>query len=153
MSNTNQTQGKQRPLLIRNDDDTEWEVAGGVENVSISRDRPVETTTSTSTTGPFNESAHTGFDELTISISGKHDKRAPFVHTNGFTVVASARINEIIDTKDGCWKFRIPNLDTGAFVEGNFNITNYASNSDINALATFEMTLQTATETTMSGEV
>ncbi len=152
MSNTNPTKGQRRLLLVRNDADTEWNILGGIETHALARDIPVETTTNSGTASAFNESAHSGFAELTITASGKHDKRAPFVK-DGYTVVASARINEIIDTKESCWKFRIENIDTGGFCEGFFNITSYNSGGGIAELTPFDISLQTATETTMSGEV
>lgn len=150
----NVTKGRQLVLLIRNDGDTEWEIAGGVKTRGFTFDNPVEDTTSSSTPGEYQESEWTGFSQATISVSGVADKRTGIVDpATGFTVVGSARLLEVATTGDRCAKFRMMNVDTNGHIEGFFNVTSFNESGDTPGLLSFDATLQSKSDVIVLGSV
>lgn len=150
----NVTKGKQLVLLARNDADTEWEIIGGVKTRGYTFDNPVEDTTSSSTTGDYNDSEYTGFSQATLNISGNADKRTGITDpTTGLNIVGSARILELATSGDRCGKFQMLNTDTNGTIEGFFNITSFARTGDTPGLLAFDATLQSKSDVTVIGEV
>lgn len=150
----NVTKGRQLVLLIRNDDNTAWEIAGGVKTRGFSFDNPVEDTTSSSTVGEYQDSEWTGYSQATLNISGMADKRTGIVDpTTGYTVVGSSRLLEVASQGNRCGTFRMMNVDTGGYIEGTFNVTAFSKTGDTPGLLGFEATLQSKASVVVVGAV
>lgn len=152
MSDPNVDRGSSLTLQIRNDADTAWELAGGVKDLSYNMDSPVDDTTSSSTITDFAESQFTGFSQLSVSISGVEDSRSGITDPiTGLNIVSSARLLEVAFNTNRCGKFRIFNVTTSGFIEGNFNVTAFSKSAPVPGLMTYEATLQSASDITISG--
>lgn len=149
----NITKGRQLLLLIRNDADTLWEVAGGVKTRSFTVDNPVEDTTSSSTAGEYSESEWTGYSNVTMNISGMADKRTGIEDPNGYNIVGSARIVEIATTGNRCGKLKMLNVETGGFIEGYLNFTSYGKTGETPGLVNYDATLQSKANISIVGDV
>jgi len=149
----NVTKGSQLIMLIRNDADTEYEIAGGVKTRGFTFDNPVEDTTSSSTTGEYAESEFTGFSSATLNLSGMADKRTGVDPISGFNIVGSERLLKIATTGTRCGKFKLLNLDTDGFIEGFFNVTSFGKTGDTPGLLGFDATLQSKSDVTVFGAV
>lgn len=149
MATANVTKGKQLILLARNDGDTAYEVIGGVKTRGYTFDNPTEDTTSSSTTGDFNNAEWTGFSDVTINISGLADKRTGTV--NGFAIVGADRIFTLATTGERCAKFKLLNVENNGYIEGIFNITNFSSSGDTPGLLGFDATLNNNADITVFG--
>lgn len=149
MADANVTKGKQLILLARNDADTEYEVIGGVKTRGYTFDNPVEDTTSSSTTGDYQDSEWTGFSNATINVSGLADKRTGV--SNTFTIVGAARLLTLATTGQRCAKFKLLNVENQGFIEGIFNITNFSSTGETPGLLGFDATLQSNSAVTVIG--
>lgn len=150
----NVTKGRNLVLLARNDADTAYEILGGVKTRGYNFDNPVEDTTSSSTTGDYQDSEYTGFSQATIDISGVADKRTGIVDpTTGLTIVGSARLLELATKGNRCGKFKMLNVDTNGFIEGFFNVTAFAKTGDTPGLLSFTSTLQSKSDVAVVGEV
>ena len=142
-SAANVEKGQELVLLARNDGDTAWEIIGGAKSRGITFDNPVEDTTNSATQGESTESEWTGYSTATINLSGQADKRNNVLDaTTGFNIVGSKRMTELATTGLRCGKFRLLNVSTNGYVEGEFNITSYGKSGDTAALVTFDSTLQ-----------
>ena len=149
--NINVTQGKSLVLLIRNDGDTEWEVAGGVKSRGSTVDNPVEDTTSSSTTSTFAESQFTGFATSTLNLSGVADTRTGQVDpVSGFNVVGYKRLEEIALRGQPCAKFKLLDVSDGTGIEGFYNLTNFSKTGETPGIITWEGTLQSAADVTVT---
>ena len=71
----NVTKGRELVVLVRTDDETTFEVIGGIRDRGITFANPVEEVTSSSTTGEYTEAEFTGYSQATINLSGVADKR------------------------------------------------------------------------------
>ena len=150
----NVTKGRQLVLLIRNDADTDYEIAGGVKTRGFTFDNPVEDTTSSSTIGDYQESEYTGYSQATLNISGVVDDRTGVTDpATGLNIVGTERLTEIATTGSRCGQFKMFNVDTNGFIEGFFNVTSFEKTGDTPGLLTFTATLQSKTEVTVSGDV
>ena len=150
----NVSKGRQLVLLIRNDLDTEFEIAGGVKTRGYNFDNPVEDVTSSSTVGDYQDSEYTGFSQATLDISGVADNRTGITDpVTGLNIVGSARLLEIATTGNRCAKFKMLNVDTNGFIEGFFNVTAFAKTGDTPGLLTFTATLQSKSDVVVVGEV
>jgi len=150
----NVTKGRQLVLLIRNDADTLYEIAGGVKTRGFTFDNPVEDTTSSSTTGDYQESEYTGFSQATLDIAGVADNRTGTQDpATGLNIVGSERLLEIATTGNRCGKFKMLNVDTNGFIEGFFNVTAFSKTGDTPGLLSFTATLQSQSDVTVVGEV
>lgn len=150
----NVTKGRQLVLLARNDADTAYEIIGGVKTRGYNFDNPVEDTTSSSTTGDYQDSEYTGFSQATLDISGVADKRTGITDpATGLNVVGRVRLLELATTGDRCGKFKMLNVDTNGSIEGFFNITSYATTGDTPGLLSFTATLQSKSDVVVVGEV
>ena len=152
MATTNNvTQGKSLVLLIRNDADTEWEAAGGVKTRGSTTDNPVEDTTSSSTVTNFAESQFTGFATSTINVSGVADTRTGQVDPiSGFNIVGYKRLEEIALRGQPCAKFKLLDASDGTGIEGFYNLTNFGKTGDTPGLISWEGTLQSAADVTLT---
>lgn len=150
MATTNNvTQGKSLVLLIRNDGDTDWEIAGGVKTRGSTVDNPVEDTTSSSTTVNFSESQFTGFATSTINVSGIADTRTGIADpATGFNIVSYKRLEEIALRGQPCAKFKLLDVSDGSGIEGFYNLTNFGKTGDTPGLVNWEGTLQSAADVT-----
>jgi len=134
----NVTKGRQLVLLIRNDADTVFEIAGGVKTRGFTFDNPVEDVTSSSTTGDYQDSEYTGFSNATINISGVADNRTGITDpATGLNIVGSERLLEIATTGNRCAKFKLLNVETNGFIEGFFNVTSFGKTGDTPGLLSF----------------
>ncbi len=150
----NVTKGRQLVLLIRNDADTLYEIAGGVKTRGFTFDNPVEDVTSSSTTGEYQDSEYTGFSQATINVSGVADKRTGQVDpATGLTVVGSVRLLEVATTGNRCGLMRMLNVDTGGYIDGFFNVTSFGKTGDTPGLLSFDATLQSKSDVAVVGEV
>ena len=149
----NVTKGRQLVFLIRNDEDTEWEVAGGVKTRGYTFDNPVEDTTSSSTAGEYSESEWTGYSNATINLSGMADKRTGIEDPNGYNIVGSSRVLEVATKGNRCGKIKMLNVDTGGFIEGIFNFTSFGKTGDTPGLLNFDATLQSKSDVSVVGDV
>lgn len=147
----NVTKGRQLVLLARNDADTAWEIIGGVKTRGFTIDNPVEDTTSSSTTVDYQESEWTGYSQASISISGVADQRTGAIEpVTGYTIVGETRLLELSSVGERCGKFKMLNVDTNGFIEGEFNITSYNGNGDTPGLLNFDATLQNKADVIIS---
>jgi len=147
----NVTKGRQLVLLARNDLDTEYEIIGGVKTRGFTIDNPVEDTTSSSTTTDYQESEWTGYSQATFTINGVADQRNGITDPiTGLNIVGEVRLLELSTTGDRCGKFKMLNVDTNGFVEGEFNITSYNASGDTPGLLSFDATLQSKADVTVS---
>lgn len=153
MPEANVTKGRQLILLARNDANTEWQVIGGVKSLSYSLDNPVEDTTSSSTTGEYQESEWTGYSQATLNISGLADKRTNIEDSNGYPIVGSSRLVTLATTGNRCANVRVINIDTGGIIEGFFNITSFSKTGETPGLMNFESTLQSQSNVSILGDV
>ena len=150
----NVTKGRQLVLLARNDADTVYEILGGVKTRGFSFDNPVEDTTSSSTTGDYQDSEWTGYSQATLDIAGVADNRTGITDpATGLNIVGSARLLELATTGDRCGKFKMLNVDTNGSIEGFFNITSFAKTGDTPGLLSFTATLQSKSDVVVVGEV
>lgn len=154
MSEPNVSKGKVLPFLVRNADDTAWEILGGVKVRSYNIDAPVEDTTSQSTPGDYAESEYTGYKQVTFNVSGVADKRTNYTDpATGLSVVGSVRLLEIVTSTNPCAKFKLLNLETSGFCEGEFNVTSYSKSGDTPGLLSWEGTLQNKSNVIFVGDV
>jgi len=151
MSDANVIKGKQLVLLIRNDGDTAYEIAGGVKTRGYTFDNPVEDTTSSSTTGDYQDSEWTGFSNVTLNITGLADKRTGT--SNGFTIVGAERLLAVATTGNRCAKFKLLNVETNGFIEGIFNVASFGTSGDTPGLLGFDATLQSNSDISVVGAV
>lgn len=150
----NVTKGRQLVLLIRNAEDTAWEIAGGVKTRGFTFDNPVEDVTSSSTAGEYQESEWTGFSQATLNISGVADKRTGITDpATGFNVVGSPRLLEVATSGNRCGEFRMLNVDTNGYIEGYFNVASFSKSGDTPGLLTFDATLQSKSDVVVLGSV
>lgn len=150
----NVQKGRELVLLIRNDADTAWEIAGGVKTRGFTFDNPVEDTTSSSTTGDYTESEWTGYSNATITVSGFADKRTGVTHPGtGFNIVGSERLIALATSGNRCAKFQMLNTDTSGYIEGLFNITSLNKTGDTPGLLNFDATLQSRSDVIVVGSV
>lgn len=149
----NVTKGRELIFLIRNDADTDWEIAGGVKTRGFTFDNPVEDTTSSSTTGEYQDSEWTGYSQATLNISGVADKRTGIVGPGGYNVVGSSRLLEVATTGNRCGKMRMLNLETNGYIDGFFNVTSFSKTGDTPGLLNFDATLQSKSDVAVVGEV
>lgn len=150
----NVTKGNQLVLLVRDDGDTVWEVVGGVKTRGFTFDNPVEDVTSSSTTTSFSEAEFTGYSQATLNISGVADKRTGVTDPiSGFNIVGSGRLLAIASSGERCGKFKLLNVETSGFVEGEFNVTSYSKTGDTPGLLNFDATLQSRADVIVQGEV
>jgi len=150
----NVTKGRQLVMLIRNDDNTAWEIAGGAKTRGYTFDNPVEDVTSSSTVGEYQESEFTGFANATLNLSGMADKRTGIVDpVTGFNIVGSERLLALATTGSRCGTFRLLNVDTNGFIEGCFNITSFGKTGDTPGLLGFDATMQSKSSVIVSGSV
>lgn len=150
----NVVEGRDLAFLIRNDADTEWELAGGVKVTGSSFDNPVDDITSSSTQGDYTESQFTGYSTATLNVSGLADKRTGVVDAaSGFNIVGSARLTALATTGNRCGKFKLLNVDTNGFIEGIFTITSYSITGDKPGLKAFDATMQSTQSVIVSGDV
>lgn len=150
----NVQKGRDLVFLIRNDQDTEWEIAGGVQVRGFTFDNPVEEVTSSSTPGEYTESEWTGYSNASLDISGVADQRTGIVDpVTGLTVVGSARLLSLATSGDRCAKIQMRNVDTNGTIEGFFNITNFNKSGNTPGLLNFTATLNSKADVTVVGEV
>lgn len=150
----NVTKGRQLVFLIRNDGDTAWEIVGGVKTRGFNFDNPVEDTTSSSTTGEYQDSEWTGYSQATLNISGMADKRTGITDpVTGLNIVGSERLLEKASTGSRCAQCRMWNVDTNGYVEGDFNITSFNKSGDTPGLLSFDATLQSKSDVVVMGSV
>lgn len=149
----NVTKGRQLVLLIRNDADTDWEIAGGVKTRGFTFDNPVEDVTSSSTTGEYQESEWTGYSQATLNVSGLADTRTGTDPATGLNIVGAGRLLSIATTGSRCGNFRMLNTNTNGFIEGFFNVTSFAKTGDTPGLLNFDATLQSKSDVVVSGSV
>lgn len=153
-ANNNVQKGKEFVLLARNDADTAWEIIGGVKDRGISFDNPVEDITSSSTTVNYSESEWTGYSNVTMNISGVADTRTGVTDPEtGLTIVGSERLVTLATSGNRCGKFQMLNVDTGGYVEGEFNITSFSKNGSTPGLLNFDSTLQSASDVVVVGSI
>lgn len=153
-ANNNVQKGKELVLLARNDADTAWEIIGGVKDRGISFDNPVEDITSSSTTVNYSESEWTGYSNVTMNISGVADTRTGVTDPEtGLTIVGSERLVTLATSGNRCGKFQMLNVDTGGYVEGEFNITSFSKNGSTPGLLNFDSTLQSASDVVVVGSI
>ena len=150
----NVTKGRQLVLLVRNEDDTAWEIIGGVMTRGYTFDNPVEDITSSSTVGDYQESEWTGFSQVTLNISGDADQRTGVIdNSTGLNIVGSVRLIELATTGNRCGNFRMLNLETNGYIEGFFNLTSFSKTGDTPGLLNFESTLQSKSTVVVVGNV
>ncbi len=154
-TDVNVQKGRDLVLLARNDDDTAWQLLGGVKTTGFSFDNPVEDTTSSSTRGDYTESEYTGYSTVTLNISGVADKRAESDTLGGVTYagIGAERLLELATTGQRCGKFKMINVDSDGFIEGEFQITNFSKTGDTPGLLSFDATLQSRSSVTVQGAV
>lgn len=139
----NVTKGRQLVLLARNDLDTAWEIVGGVKTRGFTVNNPTEDTTSSSTIVDYQESEWTGYSQATYQISGVADQRNGITDpVTGYNIVGETRLLEIATTGQRCGKFKMVNIDTNGFVEGEFIVTDYNQSGDTPGLLNFDATMQ-----------
>ena len=152
--NANVLKGRELVLLIRDDLDTVWEIAGGVKTRGFTFDNPVEDVTSSSTTGEYMDSEFTGFANATLNVSGLADQRTGIVEpVTGLNIVGSDRLLEIATTGNRCGKFKMLNTTTNGYIEGFFNVTSFSSSGDTPGLLSFDATLQSKSDVVVVGDV
>jgi len=150
----NITKGRQLVFLIRNDADTLWELGGGVKTRGYTFDNPVEDTTNSSTPGSYAESEWTGYSSATINVSGVADQRTGITDpATGLNVVGSGRLTALATSGQRCGHFKLLNLDTGGYIEGDFSITSFGKTGDTPGLLNFEATFQSNSDVSVVGDV
>ncbi|MCK4621337.1 MAG: hypothetical protein KAT62_03880 [Desulfuromonadales bacterium] len=150
----NVTKGRQLVFLIRDALDTVWEIAGGIKVRGYQFDNPVEDTTSSSTTGEFEESEWVGFSKASLTVSGHADNRTGVADpATGLNIVGSERLLEVATTGNRCAKFKMLNLDSNGFIEGYFNVTGFGKSGDAKGVLTFDASLESKSDVTVSGAV
>ena len=148
----NVTKGRELVVLVRTDDETTFEVIGGVRDRGITFANPVEEVTSSSTTGDYTESEFTGYSQATINISGVADKRKGTVDSaTGFNITNFERLLQIATTGNRCGYFKILSTDPNFafFAEGFFNITNIDVNGSTPGLLNDTATLESKADVTV----
>lgn len=125
----NVSKGKELAVLVRTDDESTFEVIGGVQSRGITFDNPTEEVTSSSTTTSYSENEYTGFSGVTIDLSGVADKRTGTIDpATGFNIVNFSRLAQLATSGNRCGYFKIlstdPNFDFSC--EGFFTISNLA---------------------------
>lgn len=141
----NVTKGRELVLLVRTDDETTFEVIGGVRDRGITFSNPTEEVTSSSTTGEYTESEWTGYSQATINVSGVADKRTGTADpATGFNITNFERLLQIATTGNRCGYFRIVSTDANFrfFSEGFFNVTDIELSGSTPGLLNDTATLQ-----------
>lgn len=145
----NVTKGKELVFLIRTDDETTFQILGGVQERGYTVDNPVEETTSSSTTSEYSESEWTGYSQLTMNISGVTDKRTGTIDpATGFEIVGFDRIISLGTSGNRCVYAKILSVDPGFkfFSEGYFSITNLGQSGSTPGLLSGTATLQSKSD-------
>lgn len=145
----NVTKGRELALLVRTDDETTFEVIGGVRDRGITFSNPTEETTSSSTTGEYTESEFTGFSQASISISGVADKRTGTTDpATGFNITNFERLLDLGTKNNRCGYFRIISTDASFsfFAEGFFTITSIELSGSTPGLLNDTATLESAAD-------
>jgi len=127
---------KGRDLLLEIFDNGEFKKIGGINAKSITRDNPVSDVTSSSTPDASNETeaAFTGFGTLTIEGSGVVDTRFDASH------IAYKIFSAIAQSSDPVANLRF--RDSEESWAGNFIISNFSKNADVNDLVNFSASFQ-----------
>jgi predicted secreted protein len=152
----NVTKGRDLVFFARDDDDTKWQIIGGVKTRGYTFDNPVEDITSSSTTTDYSESEYTGYSQVTLNVSGNADKRTgTYDPGNGITydIVGSSRLLQLANSGQRCGKFLMLNVETDGCIEGEFNITSYSGTGDTPGLLGFDATLQSRSNIIVNGDV
>lgn len=118
----NVQKGRELVLLARNDNDTAWEIVGGIKDLSYEGDAPTEEVTSSSTTGDFQEFEATGYKNFTMQASGVSDERTGVEPVTGLNIVGSQRLSDIFFSEGSCNKFQIQDTNKGGTITGVFVI-------------------------------
>ena len=141
-------------LLVKKDDDTVWEIVGGVTENKVAVSNPVEDTTNSTTPAGWEESEYTGHSQITLSISGMSDTRTNVTDpATGLNIVGYSRIASLATTGDRNGHFKLLNVANGAFYEGWFNITSFNTSGPVKGVQKFDATLQGKEGVTISGTV
>ena len=146
------SKGRELVLLVRTDDETTFEVIGGIQDRGITFDNPVEEITSSSTTGTYGESEFTGYSTATINISGVADKRNGIVDpATGFNITNFERLLKLGTSGNRCGYFKILSTDPNFkfFAEGEFQITNIELSGSTPGLLNDSATLQSGKSVTV----
>lgn len=141
----NVSKGRELVVLVRTDDETAFEVIGGVKSRGITFSNPVEQTTSSSTTGSYEESEYTGYSQATINLSGVADKRKGIVDpATGLNITNFERLLSLGTSQNRCGYFRIISIDPNFnfMAEGVFQITDIELSGDTPGLLNDTATLQ-----------
>lgn len=141
-------------LLVKNDDDTAWEIVGGVTENKIATSNPVEDTTNSTTPAGWEESEYTGHSQMTLSVSGMADTRTGVADpVTGLNIVGYSRLFALATSGERNGHFKLLNVASGGFVEGYFNITSFNASGPVKGVQKFDATLQGKEGVTISGTV
>ena len=147
------TKGKQLVVLVRDANDTEWQLIGAAMSRSFEVTNPTESTTTQATEGSIGESEFTGYSQVTMSISGQTDNRTGAHAESGYNFAPSGRLQDLSLSGNRCGKFMMINAVTGGTVSGYFTITSYSKTGEQEGLVTFDLSLESHSEVQFVGEV
>lgn len=125
----NVSKGKELAFLVRADDDTTFELIGGVQSRGITFDNPTEEVTSSSTVTSYSENEYTGFSAVSIDVSGVADNRTGQTDpATGLNIINFGRLVELATSGNRCGYFKILSTDANFdfYCEGFFTISNLA---------------------------
>lgn len=149
----NVEKGKNLMLLLRDDDDTEWQLVGGLTSRGLDITNPTTQTTSSSTQGDFMETQSTGYSQISISASGVADKRQGLHAESGYNFAPNGKLLELATTGERCGKFMLINLATGGMCTGCFTITNYSKTAEQESTISFDLSLESREGVTVTGDL
>lgn len=153
MSEANVQTGRELVLLARNDNDTAWELVGGVQEFSYNGETETDAITSTSTQGDFTEIQATGYKNLSMDVNGVSDKRTGVDEATGLNLVGANRLSDIWFSENSCGKFQVLNVDTGGIIEGEFVITSFSRSAPRPGLLGFTASMASANAVTKTGDI
>lgn len=140
----NVIKGKQLAFLIRTDDETTFQILGGVTERGFEVSNPTEDVTSSSTTTEWSEEEWTGYSQMTMNLSINADKRTGQTDpATGFEIVGFSRLLQLATSGNRCLYAKMVSTDPSwnFYAEGYFNITNTGQSGSTPGLLTGSATI------------
>ena len=126
--------GGEDVLLIRNEDDTLWEMVGGIKSTNFTISNPTEDTTNQATTGSFATKEFTGYSDVSINASGVYLKSvAGLDPVTGLGIASVERMETIATSGNRSAIMAIRNAKTGKGWQGAWNIESFESAGEKNS--------------------
>jgi len=144
---------KEIVLLARNDADTAWEIVGGLVDFNYDSGAPIESTTSSTTTGDHTTSQANGFKTFTMSASGLSDNNTGTEPITGLSIVGAQRLADLHWADGSCGEFQVQDVNTGGTITGDFVIDTFSRSGTRPGLQNFSASFANKGTVTRVGDI